>query len=410
KIIIITTICIVALLVILGISSFEKGNSSNKISAAVIVGVHSNSNEIPMNSSSLDEVLLGVCSSYGQISIIGCDGSPQLYYQAEIPIPSVSGLSQQKEMTIASDYSKQLKVIVAKVEATYPEVDTHKAIMLAGKALRNADKGDQKMLFIMDSGLSTKGYIDFTDGLITKCPEDIVEALRNADAIPDLKGIHVYWAFLGETAYPQEDLSLRQKINLKNIWTAVLEAAGAESITFTDDFTTQNPYSGLPYVSVIKAEDKAIEVDSPPENDNQPIETIVLGSTSVAFIGDSDQFVDANAAKKEISLISEILLKNPAIRVYVVGTTASGSELYTQQLSEARAITVEMALIELGVDVERLIPVGLGFKDHWHLEDRDSNGIMIESIASQNRKVMIIDVNSKDAEHVKTFVEGEAHE
>ena len=42
--------------------------------------------------------------------------------------------------------------------------------------------------------------------------------------------------------------------------------------------------------------------------------------------------------------------------------------------------------------------MGLGCTDPWHETDIDNDGIWNEEKASQNRKVLIIDVNGKDAE------------
>jgi len=45
-----------------------------------------------------------------------------------------------------------------------------------------------------------------------------------------------------------------------------------------------------------------------------------------------------------------------------------------------------------------LVALGLGFSDPWHIPDTDSNGKRIEALASQNRKVLLMDANTPAAQ------------
>ena len=64
---------------------------------------------------------------------------------------------------------------------------------------------------------------------------------------------------------------------------------------------------------------------------------------------------------------------------------------------EQRAETVLKILVELGVPESQLTAIGLGDDDPWHLDDFDVHGNYIESLASQNRKVLLLDAGSDEA-------------
>lgn len=77
--------------------------------------------------------------------------------------------------------------------------------------------------------------MDFTANLLYADTEEILTALNEAEAIPDLKGVHVLWMYLGQTVAPQEELSEAQKHKLEEIWTAILKAGGVERVDFATD-------------------------------------------------------------------------------------------------------------------------------------------------------------------------------
>ena len=58
-------------------------------------------------------------------------------------------------------------------------------------------------------------------------------------------------------------------------------------------------------------------------------------------------------------------------------------------------------LISKGISAERIITIGLGYHDPWHIDDLDENGVQIEELACQNRKVLIMDMNSEDAKLIQ---------
>ena len=386
--------------------NFGKSSETEEVSLAVVTRIGSNFGTISANSETLNELMYTAAYSYGHISIVRCDGNPEIVASFDITKPSVSGLSADRLDTEANKAVRTAQAAFSKARAVEPEVDTLQGIALAGTTL--SGRSGDRYLLVMDSGVSTDGYMDFTDNLLNAEPEDIVAALKEAHALPDLRGIHVIWLFLAQTAEPQQELSSAQQYKLRTIWEKVLRAAGAEDVLFNDiDRTSKSDFNDAPYVSIVDVDERKIHVPILPrasEPELTVMETVVLDESRVRFLGDQAVFADKNEAEAAIRSAADALLQNPQNRVLVVGTTAgSGSSNFSIALSKARAEAVRDALICFGVDEERMICLGLGGNDPWHIEDTDSSGLLIEEKAQHNRKVLIIDVNSADAELLNDY-------
>lgn len=388
---------IISVIVILSGLCTGCGNSnSSEIALAVIAGIHSNAPDIPVNSTSLRTFLYDSCYTYGDVSIIMLDGNPKVYYQTKIPRPDIKNLTESKKKSMATNYTAQLLNEIANIKPVASEVDTLKGIEEGAKALSASSNTSDKIMLVADSGISTINYLDYTKGLLNADTEKIVEALQEEEAIPDLHGIRVEWMFIGQTAAPQPELSERQKNKLQEIWSAVLFAGGAKDVNFLSDIATDSTHNDYPDVSIIDVEDRNIDVEE--VTIEEPIKTIVLDSTRVQFLGDKAIFTNKDEAIANIKESANQLLAHPNNKVYVIGTTASGGKDFCQQLSIDRAKAVVEVLVGYGVSESQLIPMGLGYEDPWHKSDLDSAGKQIEEIASQNRKVLIIDVNGEDAD------------
>ena len=395
--ILVMTLCISMVCFMTGCS--DSGNE--KIALAVVGSPHSNEPSFPLNAASIKDKLYNCCYAYGSVSFITNDGNPKVVYQTDIPEPEKSGLSENKKKAIATNYTSQLLKELSKLNSDVSEVDTLKAITYASKTLSSSSPSADKVLVIMDNGLSTVGYLDFTKGLLYAETKSIVDALNKAEAIPDLTDVNVVWMYLGQTAAPQQELSEVQKHKLEEIWRTILTEGGAKSIEFVNDITSDEPDNNLPSVSVVDVQNRSIDIETSEEPVEiiieDPIETIVLDNTSVRFIGDKAEFVDYEEASSVLAQYAQVLLGHPNNKVYVIGTTATGSTDFCNELSVNRANAVCQVLISYGVPESQLIPLGMGYEDPWHIDDFDDNGKQIEEYACQNRKVLIVDVNGDDA-------------
>ena len=399
------TIMMIITLMMITVSGCGEKSASEPVSLAVIGVKHGN---FPVYSSDCKAVynsFYNVAYTHGDVVMIDSGGSPQVYFQATIPEENVSGLSENKQKQIAVNYTVQLQAAYAEVAPTAPEVNTLKAVSIAARALE--DSAGTKELLIVDSGLQTTGYINFVNGLLDAQSEDIVEALEQMQALPDLTGVRCMWVGLGETIAPQKALSERQRENLKEIWQSVLYAAGAEAVDFNGGYSTNTVYENAPDVTTVAVETESINVEKREAKESptieitgseKPIETIILDSTKLQFLGDQAVFADESKAQKTLEETARQLLAHPNNHVYVIGTTAgSADNEFTRQLSEARADTVKRKLAQMGVLEDQMTAIGLGSSDPYHEYDLDENGNMIEEIAKKNRKTIIMDVNSVEA-------------
>lgn len=351
-----------------------------------MVGAHSNANVISPNAKEIADKVYQCTYTYGTVSLIRADGKPEEFLKATIEEPSTKGLSDRKLKSLAEDKRDQiLAAFNTNGMAKYEEVDTLDAIRLAANSLKSAET-DEKYLVVADPGLSTTGYLNFCkDDLFHTDTADIVEALVDEKAIPDLEGVNVLWMYAGQTAEPQERLSEVQKAKLIEIWTAVLEQAGAASYDFSVDSASSTAYSDLPSVSIVPADERVSDIT--------PLQTVVLDSENVSFVGDQAVFEDEEQAKKAIGNVAQTLLDHPQNSVYVVGCTASatGKEDFCQTLSAARASAVVELLKNFGVPAEQMKAVGMGSQAPWHVPDLDASRHQIEEYAKQNRCVVILD-------------------
>lgn len=371
-----------------------------KVSFAIIAGVHSNMNVLPLSSETIQDQLYNAAYAYADITFVECDGDPRPVYRVKIPKPEVSGLSAEKKKSMASEYAAQLQKKLGETMPSVGEVNTLEALSIAGQALKD---GDVKTLLILDSGLCTTGYLNFTEGLLNVKTDDIVAAIKDKKALPDLSGVSVYWAFCGETGQPQEPLSKEQQKKLQEIWQAILLKANAEKVVFTNDFTSAVAYAGLPEVSLVDVDKEWIDVEI--EEELPIIETSFLDTYEVPFLGDSAEFADQETAEQSISEVAKLLLSYPGNRIYIVGTTASGRVGFCEELSEDRALAVKELLISMGVPERQLISVGMGFENPWHVEDLDAKGKLVEEAASKNRRVWIFDEQSEEGKIIKGLME-----
>ena len=378
-----------------GVGTGGQSSASNTtdatVSVAVVVGAHSNANVISVNAEEIENQVYNSCYSCGMVSLVRADGKPEEFLKVNIPEPSVDGLSDRKLKSIAEGYRNEiLASFNTDGAAKYAEVDTLEAIRLAANSLQTVPSGD-KYLVIADPGLSTTGYLDFCRNDLFNTPTDeIIDALEKEMAIPNLNGMNVIWLYLGQVAEPQPRLSEVQKAKLTEIWTGVLDKAGAASYNFRTHTAASAVYTGLPPVSTVNANAREIEI--------KPIEKIVLDSESVSFIGDKATFVNKEDAEKAISNVARILIDHPDNNVYVVGCTASatGKDDFCQKLSEARADAVVDVLESYGISSDRMTAVGLADHAPWHIPDLNEEGYQIEEYASQNRCVVVLDVEDPD--------------
>ncbi|MDR2725330.1 MAG: OmpA family protein, partial [Candidatus Adiutrix sp.] len=97
------------------------------------------------------------------------------------------------------------------------------------------------------------------------------------------------------------------------------------------------------------------------------------------FFFDFDSATLKPGAYSELDRVADVLTDFPQTTILVEGhTDSSGSVEYNQTLSERRALTVKTALLQRGVDPQRIEAVGYG------------KSRLISSSDAANRRVVIV--------------------
>lgn len=225
--------------------------------------------------------------------------------------------------------------------------------------------------------------------------------LEEREALPDLTGITVYWLGRGQVAEPQKKLTPKQMKKLESIWKSVIEASAGEfePNQYISATAEEEENNKLPTVSVVDlpAEEPIAFGDEEQDETNLLSEPVALTEERVKFVSDKAEYLDESKLKKTLKPIAKYLNNNQKVNILLAGTTAGDSNDKTaQELSEKRAETVKKTLVQLGVEQDRIITVGLGSGDPWHVYGAGYEG----KIASDNRKVVILDASSDNAKEI----------
>ena len=138
---------------------------------------------------------------------------------------------------------------------------------------------------IISSGLDLADPDNFRSLKWSVPPGELVATVKNAGALPNLRGVHGPVTFvLVPTGGLQTQLRQAQKDYIKAIWTALLTAAGASSVTFIDatGATSSSIAPSAPTVSV-------------PFLPNTPIQQVPIGNNSVTCTVSDSYFVYGTA-------------------------------------------------------------------------------------------------------------------
>ena len=393
------SLIIVALFLVLTIitlTACSKVDCQTPVSVAIVIGNHANSKAPNLASPEIEKEILEATSSYGFVSIVTLDGNPMLVGGCLINPPQAD-LAESKLKQIATKQAHSILSNLSAIKASHPEVDTLAALEIARRSLTSAPKGSSKHIVILDSGLSTAGSVNFQKSdFIDSNPSFVAGYLNNRKEIPDFSGITITWIGLGDVAEPQDILSATQRNNLKKIWAEII-AKTSGSVTFLDTLSGgDNSAKDYPKVSTVSL----LNTSTVTFDNKRPI---VFGENQIGFIGDTAEYVNPTKTKEVLTPVSEYMSQNPNFIALVVGSTAGEKDKqYCLQLSTARASMVKNTLASLGISASRIKEIGLGFDDPWHIPDTNADGILIETVAARNRKVVLLDASSAEAQRILT--------
>jgi hypothetical protein len=373
-------------------SSHASSSNKTPVAVAIVLGNCQCNRKPNLNNSTLDGLVRQTVASAGFLSWVEVEGEPQCQNEYTISPPSTFGLSQEQINRVYTQQADGLLANLASVKAKTPEADVLQALNIASRSLADAPQGSSKQIIVLDSGLSTKGVLNFTTSdFLDADPSVAVNYLAEQKAIPDLSGVTVTFIGLGDTSAPQQPLSGTQVDNLKNIWRGIVEKGGGKANILNSLPGGDIPTAGYPTVSTV-----SVLSDASSTFDNSS--AVVF--RNIQFIGDSSIYSDPAAAINALQPVANYMKAHPNFSILLVGTTAGdGDRDYCLQLSSARAAAVRATLITLGVASDRITAKGLGFSDPWHLPDI-LNGKLIESVATRNRKVVLLNASSEEAKKI----------
>ena len=338
------------------------------------------------------EMLTMAATNQSTCSVIILDGTPN-EIAVQYTFPKIKSKLKDNKIERTKDNIKKITDEINCAKPDSKEIDIIKGLKSAKKILKSKDS--ENTLIIYSSGLSTTGILNFAErpDLLYKTPIEIVEILESEKALSDLNGINVVWYGLGNVEEPQKELSYTEQANLKEIWTAILEACNVKvnEDTFIDVVSLssgeQNSNRDFPYVSLVESLDL----------DNDVWE---LNEETIGFVANSAEFINRDATIKKLTPYANIIISSKK-NFYLVGSTATyGNYNNCTELSRKRALALKEVLIELNVPEESMQIFGIGQENignkyEWRVKDLNDNKELIPTEAQKNRKVMIIDATSK---------------
>lgn len=312
------------------------------------------------------------------ISLVEIDGRPSLVASAAFSSPAEfpQAVDRDRE-TFLADF----RAAASAVRATEPEADVLGGLAIAARAAR--DGAAAGTVVLVDSGLSTVPPLDFRQpGLLDADPGEVVEFLDSTGAVPDLRGLTVLLAGIGDTAPPQPPLDVARQAALVELWSGIARRGGADCVGAASTPRGSAAVTGVPPVGIV-------EIPAPPSFD--PSRRIVLpDGPTVGFVAGEAVLRNPEAAATVLRPVAEWLAADPARRAHITGTTARHGSLEGQvALAAERAETVKRRLVELGAGPSRLSTEGLGSRFPGYVPDQAPDGGLLPGPAARNRSVII---------------------
>lgn len=328
---------------------------AQQTAAVVLVGHHDNSQKPQFDA--LTGHLKDVYDDMGCASMVLVDGEPSVFryedgeeqklgHEYEIPT------REEKYKNRYNDFRKLVKDQLECFEegldradciADDPQVDTLKALEVAVAELNSImsaydmeKETTNREILVCDTGLCTTGELDFSQPELNEllfCSDWSAEQDEELDELvkglecglvqeEKLKGVTVIWYGLGQTGGKQGELPYWVKTNLKEIWTAVLKAAGVQDPQFEDgNWGKWDPEPDFEEVTRIEMPVPPTETTETRPEVELPEENKILFNPGVE--PGVNTFVDPEEAKETLIKWTKYLQDHPDERIVLVGTTTS---------------------------------------------------------------------------------------
>jgi hypothetical protein len=184
---------------------------------------------------------------------------------------------------------------------------------------------------------------------------------------------------IGATHAPQPEITADDRDKLGTMWATVLRSGGATVDLDPSTLPDSKPADGLPPVTPITLH--------PTAPTRGTVTCVKFREDQIGFLPDSAEVRDPAAALAALTPIAKVLASQ-GLTATVVGTTAV-PENSPYPLSLARATKVVSLLGDLHVPKTSLTPIGVGIHFSGFVPDTNADGQLIETLAVQNRLVII---------------------
>jgi outer membrane protein OmpA-like peptidoglycan-associated protein len=309
------------------------------------------------------------------ISVVRVDGSPTTSFQGTFSSDAANDVARNNEL------QQFINGVQDQISALLPKQPEANVLGALGEAGRITAQGGTVVL--LDSGLQTSGQIRFQDpGTFGADPQELVTYLQGHGLMPDLAGRAVVLIGLGNTAEPQAALDPSLRTQVKDLWTAVVKAAGASCVQVIDTAASRTS---------VNTDIPVTPVALPTVPPFKPCgDTVLRDGDTVGFVGDQAVFRDPVAARATLQSLADLLISGRQ-QVELIGTTAKAGndEASRVRLSQRRADAVKQVLVEFGVPAERITTRGVGTSWPDRVPDVAPDGSLIPWAAALNRSVIV---------------------
>lgn len=326
-------------------------------------------------------------------SVIVIDGNPnEISISGQMTTSNRVFVGEDNNQEILNNRLKEISTCNPNDE----EIDILAALNYASKTIdKNADN---KKIVIYSSGISTTGELNFAQNpeLIYDDPLEIIELLKSRHALPDLSNIEIVWYGLNHVEGEQKEFGAFELYKLKNLWGQILQECGVKFENINEIFNEKPP-------QIISTENTVDKIDFP------KVSTAEIGG--IPFSIEDFNFKPGTSILQNKEMTIEILkpivqdIKNAGYpQFYVIGSTASADpHKDCIELSLERAKVIKNMLNDLGIPESCLKIYGIGreyIDDNyrWRVNDLTANGKLDPVLSQQNRKVMLIPIDSNSGD------------
>lgn len=371
-------------LIVSGCSSSEDSDSasSHGFDAAVVVSAAHANSPVPSLDEMGAEIIDEILHANGPVDVITVSGQPSLV--DDLDLVEVEGTPRGRDALVRKNVSA-VEEAVSK-PSQMDGADDLDAVAMGADRLRSTGASNP-VLFYSGSGLSDRGRMAFTvPGMITADPAEVAAHLSRTGGLPVLTGITVVLSGIGYTAGPQDPLDSGQRAHVTEIWSEVLQSAGA-TVVVNPAPRTGPPVETTAVVNVVEVP----EIGTPPQCNEEEI--VFTDQSEVSFVAETAQFVDEAKALPALESLASWLAEDPRRTAVIRGTTADdrGDRERLRRLGSLRANAVATVLTDHGVGSQQLTTIGVGadFPEYVRPDIDPTSGELLPGPASLNRSVRI---------------------